>query len=162
MSFSARRMAPSAPPRPASDPRHRRFPESDIVRQLALDGWADEIGAGRDVEALEGGARALAVAVAAGVGCARPSPGRRLFDYAEVQHVLDWLAETGQDPLWSDRAARAREAHVAFSPSADRPELHGGGEPPPIRFHVLFERTFDLHRFGRGSAERTQVVVATS
>jgi hypothetical protein len=148
----------SARPGPAFDPRHRRIREADIIRRLAFDCWLEEISDGRELEAQEGGARALAAAVAAGAGYAEPSPGCRLFDYVEVQHVLDWLALTGQNPLWSERAIRTHEAFIASTRSADRPESQVvATEAPPTRFRVSFERTFDLNRFSVGSLVRLRL-----
>jgi len=148
----------SAPPRPALDPRHRCISEADVIRRLAFSGWLEEISDGREIEAQEGGTRALAAAVAAGAGYAEPSPGCRLFDYVEVQEVLDWLAHTGQNPLWGERVIPAHEAFIASTRSADRPKSQVfAAEPPPTRFRVSFERTFDLSRFSVGSLVRLRL-----
>ena len=146
----------SPPPRPARDPRHRCVPEADILARLALDGWPGELADGRAGEARAGAARALGLALAAGAGFARDARGGRLFDFIEVEDLLEWLAETGRDPLWRDRPATARRTYVASTRAGERP-AGKDLEPAPTRFRLRLSRRFDLARFAPGTPLRLRL-----
>lgn len=142
-------------PRPATDPRHRRVPESLILEMLALEGWPREMADGRGAEGLAGAGRALDLAIRSGAGFADARGGGRLFDPAEVDQFLGFAMADPSETFWNGRKRIANRDIADFDRTGDGRVADLGASP--ARFRVALRRRFDLGRFPVGRTVRLRL-----
>ena len=154
-------MSLAAPPRPKPPPpadlRHRRVTEPLIIDLLTYEAWPLELDAGHLDAANRGAAAMLETAVGMGLGYARDTDGRRLFDPAEVDGFMEWSPAEGVESLWAERRAISNIGILAEARAAR--EAHAATATSGARFRIALRRTFDLSRLARGSRARLRMAL---
>lgn len=125
---------------------------------LLLGGWVFALDAGEHVFAELRCREALESWMDLGLGWRLDDDGVRRFDPAEVHNVMKWACLSGRDAFWTERFVSTGRSLVNEFADAPRCSSVPADMPREARkFHVMFERGFELHDFSVGERLRLRM-----